>query len=110
MNEQEAKLQEERLQKYRELAFLRGQLYSALQIITEPHKEGPCGQGPFTGNTRESRQVRELQVFFSSTRGGAPAVELNIPNLNIEAWELGRALESILRAKIKLIGVEMEKI
>lgn len=97
------------MEKYKHLDEFRNKLYRALKTITEPwEKEGPCGQGPFTGNTRESRQVKAIKIWFTPTRGGAPAVEIEIPDCFVEAWGLGKYLESELNAKIKAVNQEIE--
>lgn len=98
MNDQDAVTQSERLKKYNQLTTLRTRIYKAIQTITENDPNGPHGQGPFTGNTRESRQVESMRIQFTETRGGAPPVEIWISDLNIEACELGRELEKLLRA------------
>lgn len=110
MKEREVKEQMARITKYRELEKVRDQIRSALDAVTKPWPTGPCEQGPFTGNTRESRQVRTMRIWFTATRGGAEPVDLEIDHMHIEAWELGRAIQSMLQAKLDLANAEMEKI
>ena len=111
MDEQEVKMQMGRVTKYRELEKVRDEIYAALKAVTEPWKDtGPHGQGPFTGNTRESRQVESMHICFTPTRGGAPAVNMSISGLHIEAWELGRAIEAMLRAKLEPINATIAKL
>ncbi len=110
MTDQEAKQQEQRITKFRELEKLRDEIRGAISMVTEPWKDGPHGQGPFTGNTRESRRVRSIEIRFTPTLGGAPAVETKIENLGIEACALGRFLEGQLRERLALVLAEMEKV
>jgi hypothetical protein len=110
MKEQEVKTQMARISKFRELEKVRDEIYAAIEAITKDQPDGPCGQGPFTGNTRESRQVQSLHFVFTPTRGGASAVEMKISGLHIEAWGLGKALESMLREKLAEITAAMEKL
>jgi hypothetical protein len=110
MTEQEAKEIMERVCKYRALEKVRDEVRTALEVITQPWTDGPCGQGPFTGNTRESRQVSQMTIQFTATRGGSPAVSVDIYKMHIEAHELGRALKEMLGAKLEAINAEIEKI
>ena len=111
MKENEVKEQTARIIKYQELERIRNEVLHALSVVTRPWVDtGPCGQGPFTGNTRESRRVDRMLIEFTATRGGACAVSTDIVNPHIEAWELGRVLESMLREKLKTINAEMEKL
>lgn len=111
MNSQEQKLQLERTETYSRLEKKRDKLYAALEAVTADWKGvGPCDQGPFTGNARESRQVESMHIKFTPTRGGAPAVELEIKNMYIEAYELGNALKEMLQDKIDQINAAMKKI
>lgn len=110
MSEQEVKEQTARISKYRALETLRDEILNALKAVSEPWENGPCGQNPFTSNTRESRQVRSMHITFTPTRGGACAVETEIPNMHIEAWELGHALAQMLQAKLELVRTEMESL
>ena len=110
MNEQEAKLQSDRVEKFRKLDAVKTQIREAITKITEDCPTGPNGSGPFTGNTRESRRIQSMHLKFTATRGGAHAVELEIPELYIEANELWRAVEAMLRAKLKLVIEEIEKL
>lgn len=110
MKELEVKEQMARISKYRDLEKVRDETDFAIKQLTEPWESGPCGQGPFTGNTRESRQVRSIHIWFSPTRGGAPEVDMCIRGLRIEAWELGKDLEAMLQVKLDAIHAEMEKL
>lgn len=110
MNEQEIKLQMARVTRYHELAKVRDEIRDAIKAVTEGNKDGPCGQGPFTSNTRESRQVHTMLIKFTATRGGAQAVDMNLSGLHIEAPELGRALENMLRTQLAPIVDEIEKL
>lgn len=110
MNEGELKYQMDRASKYRALDQKRSEIYSVLKAITEKDETGPCGQGPFTGNIRESRQVAYMRIGFSCTRGGAPPVEIYLADLHIEARALGRALESMLREALAPINEAIDKL
>lgn len=110
MTEQEAGLQRNRIVAFNKLDELRQKTYAALKIVTEPWKDGPSGQGPFTGNTRESRKVHSMQINFTATRGTSPAVELKIYDLDIEASELGQFIEAQLRTRLKDIDEAITKI
>lgn len=110
MKEHEVKEQMERITKYRALERVRDEIYTALKAVTEPWKNGPCEQGPFTGNARESRQVRSMHIQFTATRGGAAAVNMEITNMHIEASELGEALQAMLLSKLEAVTAEMERI
>lgn len=110
MKSNELKKQLARIDSYRELEKIRDEIQIARNKITEGWKHGPCGQGPFTGNTRESRAVRGIHIWFSETRGGSPAVDLEIFGLHIEAWELRDALLKMIDSKLDLVIAEMEKI
>ena len=110
MKEQDVKESMARISKYRALETLRDEISLALKKVTEPWAEGPSGQGPFTGNTRESRKVRSMIIRFTETLGGAAGVELEIPKMHIEAWELGQALEAMLREKLNAVNDAMEKL
>jgi hypothetical protein len=111
MKESDVKQQMARITQFNALKKVRDEMYAAITKITEDWKDtGPCGQGPFTGNTHESRRVRSMHIYFSETLGGAPCVEIEIPNMHISAWDLGRAMEAMLRTKIEQLNAEMEKV
>lgn len=110
MTSQDATHQSERLKKFRQLDELHTQTYAAMQKIRAGDPEGPHGQGPFTGNTRESRLVESLDIQFSPTRGGAPKTSLSLADLHIEAYEFARALLSMLEARLALLQAEMDKL
>lgn len=110
MKASEVKEQEERIRQYRALEKVRDEIHAAIDAVTKPWPTGPCQQGPFTGNTRESRQVDSMTIQFSRTRGGSEAVSTEIRNMHISAWELGAALKTMLEARWALVQAEMEKI
>jgi hypothetical protein len=107
MTDQEYLDQSARLSKFNELTSRRKEIREALKLLTEPDPNGPCGQNPFTGNTRESRKVTDLQFGFTQTRGGAPGITLSVYDLNIRASDLGRAIEEMLRAELASVTKEM---
>lgn len=111
MNEQEAAQQTLRINKFKELERARDNAYCALAKITEDWKEtGPCGQGPFTGNTRESRRITGMSIRFSTTRGGSSPVEIVIADMEIEAHEVGQMLALMLERKIMVLSAEIDQI
>jgi len=110
MNDQDYNISEQRNAKYKKLREEKAEIYETIRLITENDKNGPDGQGPFTGNTRESRQIKSIHINFSRTRGGTVEVDKFVGPLNIEAWEFKEFLESKLRAKLKIIEEEIEKL
>lgn len=111
MTKTEALQSERSLKEFYRLEKLRDEAYASLKVIREGGKDtGPCGQGPFTGNTRESRQVEGAVIDFTPTQGGGRAVSLKLIDLYISAWDLGKYLESQLQRRIDLINAEMDKI
>lgn len=110
MTHAEAKKQEERLAKFRELDARRREINEALHKLTRPWPAGPCEQGPFTGNTRESRQIASLQINFTRTRGGASEVSERLDNLLVEACEFGGMLQAMLRKQLAALDAEIDKL
>lgn len=108
MNTEDARYQKDRLEKYDKLQALYEKSSEALSKVVENDPAGPCGQGPFTSNTRESRSVDAIRIWFTSTQGRSPAVELTISHLDISASALGRFLESELRSKMKQLHERIE--
>lgn len=110
MNDRDAKIQRERLAKYSNLCIRRDHLQQALISITQDDKTGPCGQGPFTGNTRESRITRGVVIQFSQTRGGAAETSLELSHLEIEASDFGRWLQTKIEESLESINGEISKL
>ncbi len=110
MNDQELAIQSNRIAQYERLNAARNVLHAALKKLTEDDPDGPCGKGPFTGNTRESRVVSSITVFFTQTRGGAPATRIDIEGLAVEAFDLGKFLENSTRERITKINEEIDKL
>lgn len=111
MTEIELKTQLERVVQYNELKRQREEAKHALRLLTEDWKDiGPCGKGPFTGNTRESRQVKSMSINFTATRGGAHPVSLDIPGMYIEAWEVGAFLVAMLEKRITELNTRVENV
>lgn len=110
MTAQEKQQQQKRIEEMTKLEKVLEGLYSALRAITEDWPDGPHGQNPFTGNWRESRQVLEVSIKFTATRGGAAPTQIDIPAMYIEASDMGIDLQHRLRARIETIEKEMEKI
>jgi hypothetical protein len=110
MNSTEAAVQEDRVKRYKDLKAQADQIKSVIAAIAENDPEGPCGQGPFTTNTRESREVHSLEIYFSPTRGKSPPVKKFLSGVNISAPKLGEFLRGELRAKLAAVTEAMEKI
>ena len=110
MTSQEVNIQQTRIEQWNKLNALQNDIFAAIKQLTENRPDGPCEQNPYTGNTRESRQVIWMHIGFTKTRGGANAVEDHLSNLNLEAYDLGRALEGMLREKLKKVQAEMDKL
>jgi hypothetical protein len=110
MNAAEFKQQQDRIAEYQRLREYRDEVQKCLDAITEPDSDGPCGQNPFTGNTRESRRVTRIAFDFSPTRGGAPEVSRSLNYPHIEAHALGIALADMLRAKLSEVDAKITKL
>lgn len=110
MTNPEAILQEQRLSKYQKLKALRGKYRDALHVVTVNDPEGPHGQGPFTGNTRETREVLTMNLTFSKTLGGANMCGMQIEFPGIPAYDLGKFLKQQLEMKLNEIDKEIENI
>lgn len=110
MNLHDCQNQKKRLAAYEKLTERRQKIVKALRALTDAWPHGPHGQGPFTGNMRESRQVEDIHIVFTPTLVGSPAVETDVFDLGIEAWDLGKFLEGKLREKLAVIDKEIEQI
>lgn len=110
MNHHEAKKMEDRTAQFRALETRSNQIRCAISHLSLEDPTAPCRASPFTGNTRESRRIKVLNIEFTSTRGGGPPVSREIGDLLIPAWEFARQLEVILKAQLELVTAEMEKI
>lgn len=109
MNSQEVKTQMARVERWKELCAIRDKYNGLLRLITREDPDGPCGQGPFTGNTRESRRVEAITVEFTATRGGSPRYpNMRLEGLDLEAFAFGSYLQSHLNKKIKEINDAIE--
>lgn len=100
MSPKEAEQQLLRLEQYNALTKESAKIVSTLNTLTRNDPDGPCQQGPFTGNYRESRTVETCRFFFSKTKGGAPAVDLTIHGIDVEACEIKDFLEGKLRKRL----------
>lgn len=106
MKPHEAKEQEARVSQYRVMEQARDRIVANLEIIKGT---GDATQ-PFTMGSRDSRRISDIQIWFTETCGGAPPVNMKIKDLHIEAWRVGRALESALLSKLTAIAAEMEEL
>lgn len=110
MTHNESEQQKKRLAEYDRLSQAAQGFRDALNKIEADDPDGPCGQGPFTGNTRESRDVLSLEVFFSRTKGGSAPVKKYLDGLKLGAWKLRALLAEDLREKIKTLEAAIEAI
>lgn len=107
MTYQEFKHQKERTKKFAQLSERLEVIQQSISGIRRQDPAGPCHQGPFTGNTRESRRVLSLTISFSATRGGAAPVSTNISDLNISASDFGDFLTQQLNNEFETISKQM---
>ncbi len=107
----EAEALRKRLAKFAALQNRRAQLNDTLNVITLDDPNGPCGQGPFTGNTRESRSIGYIKIYFTKTRGGSPETNMELYHLEgIEACDFSGWIQGKLRTQIKTIDEELAKL
>lgn len=99
-----------RIELFRKLEARQEQIRAALRVLQEPCPDGPCGQNPFTGNWRESRDVEEIKMFFTKTKGGSPEVHATIEHLLVSASALKNFLVAELSRQYDQNMIEMEKI
>lgn len=110
MTDNQAKQQRATLDRYETLSALRKKFQRVIDMVTASDPNGPCEQGPFTGNTRESREVEGMVMSFSKTKGGSEKVVMEIDGLNINAFEFGKFLCSQARAKLMSIEAEISQL
>lgn len=67
-----------------------------------------CSDSPFTGNTRESRRITELNISFSATLGLEKPVEMRFSSLHIPAYDLCKFLELQLKKQQDAVKAEMD--
>lgn len=108
MKPHEIKILEDRLARYRQLGSRRAAIVEALHRVSEDDATGPHGQSPFTGNTRESRNITSIRLVFSPTLGGAVGVETGLTELQIPASILGDFLRKFFSAQLGSVTAEME--
>jgi hypothetical protein len=104
MTDQEAKQQATRVEKYRSLNERLTQLLDLREQI------GTENASPFTGDYRESRQVQSLKIKFSKTRGGAPASDLTLSFLGINAYDFGQFLRKSIETQLAAIREEITQL
>lgn len=113
MNSHEVQQQKKRIETYDKLSERRAEIREALDLLTGQRRIAPDNPGakdinyPFTGNTRESRRVLALSIDFTATLGTAPPMSLELDELHIPAWELGRFLQTCLQAQLDAIDKEI---
>lgn len=110
MNDSTFAYQKSQLEKYAALQKRRDEIYALIKELTQDDPTGPNNQNPFTGDTRESRVVKDASFNFSRTRGGAAEVCKTIKGLNICGWKLGRFLKECLEEELKGIQENMESL
>lgn len=98
----------ERLAKFSALTARLGEISATIQKMSTPEADAPCGQTPFTGNTRESRRLESVLLCFSSTLGGSPPVNLTLEKLKIPAGQIGSFIETALQNQRVKIVEEIE--
>lgn len=113
MDAREAAQQKLRIEKFTRLDSARYSIYATRKKMNE--KSGEEGtvrshSSPFTGNTRESRNIVSLKISFSPTCGGEPPRELELTDLHIPAWALGDAIEKLLSTRLAQLNAEIEKL
>ncbi len=110
MKTHEVKLLREKLVKFNELETRLNAVNMLLNRIQADDPDGPCGQGPFTGNTRESRRVNDLVINFSKTLGGSPGVSMSLSGLNIYAGKFEDFLVHELKLEAERITKSMDEL
>lgn len=111
MTETDAKLLQEKIARFRKLADRRAQLQNTLNSIFADDPNGPCEKGPFTGNTRESRQLKSMRIYFTATKGGAEETSRELFNLEgFGAYEFGQLLHTQVKIQINMIDEEITKL
>lgn len=110
MTEQDVIEMSKKVARFREIEHARTAAHQTLISIIQDGPTGPCGQGPFTGNARESRNVYAITIYFTDTAGGSKAVEKRITGLCISAHEFGKFLEEHARDKFKKLDQELKEL
>ena len=59
MKASDVELLEYKVKRFRKLEKRRNELVELIEAITGEDPNGPCKQGQFTGNARESRRVKD---------------------------------------------------
>lgn len=108
MNAQEAQRLHLRITEYHGLEALLKQTRTAIDQITLSRPDDPNQTGPFTGNTRESRLITQLDISFSQTRGGSPPVSMTIQDLRISASDFKEALLVMLNKRKSDLKKQMD--
>ncbi len=108
MKPHEIELMQKRMDEYRRLEKRCDEIRFAINEITRGDPTGPCEQGPFTGNTRESRQISMIDISFTATLGGAKPVNMHLEKLFIHAGSFGDALKKMLEQELAKVVVAME--
>ncbi len=110
MKSHEVVLLRKKLVAFNELETRLNAVNMLLNRIQADDPDGPCGQGPFTGNTRESRRVHDLTIGFTKTLGGAPAVSMSLSGLNIYAGKFEDFLVHELKIEAEKIAKAMDEL
>lgn len=106
MKSQEAHQQRLRLDEYNRLVKLRDELYAAQTQITS----ALVPKGLFTGNTRKLRYVKSIAITITATQSGDDPAEMEVHNLHIPAWVLGRLLEELIQEQLDTVFKEINAI
>jgi len=110
MTESEARTIESKVALFRKFYEKREELFKLMRELTEGDPDGPCGQDPFTGNTRETRRVNAITIEFSKTLGGDPEVKYHYSGFSISAYDLGQFLKLRVQDGIETLTKEIEKL
>lgn len=101
MDDTEAKQLAGRITRFNQLKERAQHIRWALAAMEEPKV---LMSGPFTGNTRESRHVDSIRVRLTPTLGGAPAVEIELKELDVPAYEFGQWLRGNLERQLETVA------
>lgn len=111
MTKHEAQFQKERLERFNKLTQEEKDCYRVIRELERdrPEDEG-CRKTPFSGDTRENRNIRKIEIYFTETQGGAPATDATIDLVAVNAYHFRKWLESTMRERIKEIEEELSKL
>lgn len=106
MTDTELQIQRTRIETYAQLRDRADGLRAALAALDTPF--GTHKQSAFTGNTRESRRIAEMKIWFTRTIGGEAPVDLALSPLDVPATEVGALLRNLLTKELAAVRQQME--